>query len=544
MAVSRTMVSMLVALFFAGCGPSASDDAPVTIDDLTASESAANVLAWRLTAATDVPVTVSATVSSEQDEWTVDGEPSATDHELLLTGLRANTRYDVALDATDADGQTVTETTSFTTSELPADLPPLTVDVSKPGEMADGFTLFNVFRWPAGENAPDDEIGWLIAVDSAGEIVWYATLDHRTDDLQLLDNGHLIYVGPDEQIVELDRAGDVVRRWVATGLRDDPPPQGAIEVPVDTFHHEVEVLPNGNLLTLSTELREITNEQCVAYESDSLNVVGDVVVEFDAETGEVVGRISTFDAFDPCRRTDHGFEAGFWNRVYGGITTQDWTHANAVFYDEGREEVVVSLRHQDWVVAYDFVPGGDDATGSVAWVLGAPDAEGGYGGHSGFDPVGDPFSWQYHQHAPMLTTTGTLLLYDNGNLRPGTNFDPDDASGDADLPHTRAVEYALDPEGGTVEQVWQWPSPAGYAPFVGDADELANGNVLVTDGGILEPPSDAVRSPEHRKLAHIWEVSREEGDEVVFGLTVADDAETSFTGYTIYRADRVTGFPR
>jgi hypothetical protein len=136
-------------------------------------------------------------------------------------------------------------------------------------------------------------------------------------------------------------------------------------VDVDSMHHEVFPLPNGNFLTLASEMRTIDPSTCPSY-TDTFNVVGDDVVEFSPDTGKVVQSISLFDVLDPCRRTDHGFAGNFWDEHYGGITTKDWTHSNGVVYDAARQLALVSVRHQDWLVGLHFTLGGGADSGKLA----------------------------------------------------------------------------------------------------------------------------------------------------------------------------------
>ncbi|PRH77384.1 aryl sulfotransferase [Streptomyces solincola] len=85
------------------------------------------------------------------------------------------------------------------------------------------------------------------------------------------------------------------------------------------------------------------------------------------------------------------------------------------------------------------------------------------------------------QHAPTELPGGNLLVFDNGVFRPG-----------CDVPYTRVVE--IERPGGTV--VWEYHDPAResfFAPFMGSAQRLANGNTLVTDspaGRLFEVTAD------------------------------------------------------
>ncbi|MER5888888.1 aryl-sulfate sulfotransferase [Streptomyces sp. NPDC001941] len=73
------------------------------------------------------------------------------------------------------------------------------------------------------------------------------------------------------------------------------------------------------------------------------------------------------------------------------------------------------------------------------------------------------------QHHPTELPGGNLLVFDNGVFRPGH-----------DVPYTRVVE--IERPGGAV--VWEYHDPAResfFAPFMGAAQRLPNGNTLVTD---------------------------------------------------------------
>ncbi|MFE0173551.1 aryl-sulfate sulfotransferase [Streptomyces sp. NPDC059002] len=73
------------------------------------------------------------------------------------------------------------------------------------------------------------------------------------------------------------------------------------------------------------------------------------------------------------------------------------------------------------------------------------------------------------QHAPTELADGNFLVFDNGVFRPHH-----------DVPYSRVVE--IERASGAV--VWEYHDPAReffFAPFMGSAQRLANGNTLVTD---------------------------------------------------------------
>jgi hypothetical protein len=224
------------------------------------------------------------------------------------------------------------------------------------------------------------------------------------------------------------------------------------------------------------------------------------------------------DVLDPLRRPGHRLRDG-------GLATappvrfyqarrhhpRDWSHANAVTLDQRRNALLVSLRHHDLVLAIRYRDDADGPSGALLWTLGR-------GGTFAL-AAGEWFS---HQHAPEVQPDGSILLYDNGVGR--------------EKPFSRAARYRID--GGQARQTWchvllDRGQPV-FSKRQGDANRLANGNVLITHGNL---------TGEHGRLyARIVEVAPESagGGDVVFDLRVADED----WGWCVYRAERITSLYR
>jgi hypothetical protein len=140
----------------------------------------------------------------------------------------------------------------------------------------------------------------------------------------------------------------------------------------------------------------------------------------------------------------------------------------------------------------------------------------------------------HHTHGAMVDTDGSIVLYDNGNFRPGTVL----AGGDA-APYSRAVRIEVDDESDnpaewSARQVWdhvledpKTGTPA-FAPFVSDADALPNGNVLVTHGGL-----GGFASFQHVHILEYAPEGERNGD-VVWELQLGEPGDE----ITVYRAER------
>jgi arylsulfate sulfotransferase len=506
--------------------------APVTVDDVGVEPGPNSTLSAVLTFTTSDAVVPSVEVRGGDRSWVVPTSEEATEHELPLVGMLAETEYEVSIGGPGVDEPAVT---TFTTGALPEGMPRFEVTSSDPDRMAPGVTVFDALPLnqpdPATTTAAEaPQFGWVVAVDAGGNVVWYYEAREPIGDVRQLDDGHLLLEYSNLGAREIDVLGTTVRQWfgtLATGrVAEDrfgrPVVEGdAVDVDTDSLHHEIRFLPNGNLLALSTELveRDFPDNRCgddPASFSGSYEIISDVVVEFEPDSGEIVQRWPLTDYLDPvndvahdavCSSTSAGAVPTFMYAALGDV--KDWTHANSVVLDEDRNALLVSVRHLDAVLAIDY------DTGDLLWRLGP-------GGT--LEMQGDG-RFQYHQHAIHVLDGGDIMLYDNGNERPAPPGTP---------PQSRVVRYHVDDAAGTVTQEWEYPStldgrPA-FAFFVGDADLLPNGNVLIDDGGLTSETSDV-----SARLLEVDPADGPSGGEPVWELRVYDDGPD----WAVYRAERL-----
>ena len=485
--------------------------------------------------ATDEPSSVTLHLKVGVSERDVEFDGMATSHSLPLLGLVAGQEHVVRVSVADARGNRADwpEPLRVTAEPLPEDLPPLEVRVSEPARMEPGVTLFSVSRFGI-----EEIYSLLLAVDPSGRVVWFYRTEHSIADVRRIRSGHLLYeagAGRDANFVEIDMAGNVARKWHGASLEGAA--RNSTAVDVTHPHHEVFEMPSGNLLTLGSELRRMNNYPSSETSPDApleaATVIDDVVTEFTRE-GEVVRRWSLLDLLDPYRLGYDSLSEGRNSLFPDAGPTRDWAHANAVIHDPSDDSYVVSVRHQDALVKI-----GRDS-GELIWILG--NLEGWRGRWSDSLLLPEPFDmlWPYHPHAPALTGSGNLLVFDNGNYRVRP-FRPKPLSGSS---FSRVVEYAIDAEGATVSETWPYGGPGDdifYSPLVGDADWMPEtGNVLVTDGGRVTDeqgrPSDDLSTG--LRWARIVELTHTTPAEKVFELIIRDE-ENPEVGWIVYRAERL-----
>lgn len=139
----------------------------------------------------------------------------------------------------------------------------------------------------------------------------------------------------------------------------------------------------------------------------------------------------------------------------------DYIHINSI-WRESDGNLLVSCRHTDEVMKI------DRKTGTVLWRLGGSAAK-----HNQFRFLNDSangFVGFSHQHTAFRTSRGTLMLFDNGNLKPEPQ-------------RSRVVEYAIDEQARTVRAVWQFTADSvGLIQAMGNVQELPGGNLVVGYG--------------------------------------------------------------
>lgn len=426
-----------------------------------------------LRARTSVPAKLTIEVAGGGEEWKLDISES-TEFEQPILGLKPETEYEVNVVASSGNKERTYGPLAWTTPPLTTDFPEMEVKRSDPSMMEPGMTLLNARG--AVNNSP------MLIVDHAGTVRWYYRNPDFPigEDFRRLPNGNFLFNGARCRIIEIDVLGNIVQMWHAALYPRgcEKAPEDSVPVPVESFHHEISLLPDGNFLSLSTEIRIVddfpTSDRDPDAPREAANVLGAVIIEF-SRSGELVKSTSLMDVLE-VSRIGRGSLGTSWSGHYTakGVQAYDWCHANAVVYDEESDAYYVSLRHQDAVVAIRRTDGG------LMWILGTPSNWSAPWSEKLLTPLGS-LEWQYHQHAIEVTPLG-LALYDNGNYRAAA-FEPEQDE------YSRAVIYSVNEDDMTVEQVWSYGDAAGDGSFfsnaMGEADwQSSTGNVLIVNGAV------------------------------------------------------------
>jgi arylsulfate sulfotransferase len=403
--------------------------------------------------------------------WEVPSSTNGGPVKVLVAGMMGKTLYHMRAKVTLDNGATYTDTDHTCTTGTPPPTP--TVQISSPdgGTPQPGIEIWNTV-------VPSNVIQ-AYATDLQGNIIWSYLYQGSAVDLiqgiQLLPNGDILMLisylssttvngtlGLVNDVREVDLAGNMVReitmdtlnqKLAASNLRD----ANGNAYKFKSFHHGVIALPNGQWVMLAAYNKSYNN---LPGYPGTTSVIGDAIIDVDAN-GNPDWVWNTFDHLDINRHP---------------MNFPDWTHSNDMVYSSDDHNLLLSIRHQNWIIKINFLDG--TGSGNVMWRLG----EGG-----DFKLIGgtDPTDWFYAQHglsffSPNTTGVFRLGLMDNGNDRmfPGGPVLCQPLSPTTPTCYSTVPVLELNEGNMTASLVTHYePPPSYFSFFGGNADLLPNGNI-------------------------------------------------------------------
>jgi hypothetical protein len=436
---------------------------------------------------------------------------------FFVAGMLPNTTYEMRDVRSDGTGSAPV---LFTTGAIPSTLtfPAFTVQQPPaPGSDPNQDMIFHQLS-KSPSNAPNP-----LATDLQGRVEWYydtssSGLTFTSIGQSLVPGGDVLLIGIDHDaplpgsrnvLREIDLAGDVVRETNVAAVNAGLTAMG--HDVIYSFTHDVQRLPNGQTAVIGLTERSVT------INGTPTDYVGAMIVVLDKDF-QVAWAWDSFDHLDVNRGPVLGEVlrpgSGQPTAAVPRLPAVDWLHLNAVSWSPADQNLVLSIRQQDWVVKIDYRNGAGD--GHVIWRL----------GQSGDFAVNstDPNPWFSHQHDAHYIDDHTLILFDNGNTRRAS--DPN--------AHSRGQVWAIDEQTMTATLVVN-ADLGSYSGALGAAERLSNGDYFFTLGiNGPEPP---------RPPAHTIEVSP--GGTRVYDLMANVPEYRSFRVRTLYEGvdDTLAGAP-
>src|SRR5258708_586285 len=293
-----------------------------------------------------------------------------------------------------------------------------------PVRSAVGYTLF----------ARQTDGGNVYLADIRGAVVHRWPLPGRPGrHAVLLTNGNLGYNGNQPDSPDLYPAWSL---WHGGAFMEVAPDGKVVwEYTDHTHHHDAQWLPNGNLLygataPVSKDFAGRIVGGSTTHDLPDGTIYGDVIREVNRK-GELVWEWRACDHLNP---KDHPIHP-FFDRYHWPLINGLWSTRGGL--------VLMSLRTTSGVI------GVDRKTGKVVFAI--------------------PHPIVSHQHTPVELANGNIMIFHNGNFRPGI---PSPSSRIIEVhPSTKAVLW-------TYADAMQ---PAFFSPYMGAAQPLPNGNVHITE---------------------------------------------------------------
>ena len=372
---------------------------------------------------------------------------------LFVAGMKANSSYHLRGVVQFSDGtQFLDADQTFVTGSLSSQIPTLTATTTARMTPQSGVELLDLVTFGTTTSSPS------VVTDLSGNVLWSydsGLLGFITNPIKLLPNGHFLInytTGPvdgsNSVLQEVDLAGTLIWQMTAADLNAALAAATCTgcNITVVGTHHDFVLLPNGHLILIASTQQNISGT----------TVTGDVVIDLDPNH-HPVWLWNEFDHLD-VNRQPMGFP--------------DWTHTNAIVYSADDGNLIVSIRHQNWLLKIDYANG--MGKGDIVWKLG-------YQGDFALIGGTDPTDWFYAQHGPSFVTKNTtggfsLVLFDNGNDRVFPSGVTCGAAGQPACLYSTVPILQIDEAAKTATILFN-PTAPTYSFFGGNASVLKNGNV-------------------------------------------------------------------
>ena len=459
--------------------------------------------------------------------WTQPNSTLGSAVSLYVAGMKQSTPYHMRGVIAFADGSSITDSDfTFTTGALPVNMQPVLTATTTPGMTPQpGVELLDLVV-----TLPPGVVAESVVSDLSGNVLWayQPSLPGNPgpNPVKLLPNGHFLIGfssqpdGTNGVLQEVDLGNNVIWQMNTAQLNAALAAATCAEcnVTVIGIHHDFALLPNGHVVVLASLTKALT---------DGTTPTGDIIIDLgDMEnvggnnpnhTPQPVWAWNEFNHLDTNRRP---------------YSYPDWTHTNAVIYSKDDGNLIISMRHQNWLVKIDYNNGA--GAGDILWKLGVvlptdttPEDTANFTLLNADGSTNtDPYAWFYAQHGPAFTTTNTtgqfsLVLFDNGDDR-GVAVTPGATCG-AGQPvscFSTVPTLNLDETAMTATLVFN-PTTPDYSWFGGNAQTLTNGNVEYDECGQTLPANNSA----------IFEVTHTSPPQTVWKMNL--------TGQYAYRAMRM-----
>ena len=436
---------------------------------------------------------------------------------VLVAGMRASTTYHMLPSVQCASGTLTGQDLTFQTGALPSiPVPQMTVTRPSPSTSSPenpGIELIHVV-------APGQNKIQAYVTDRDANPIWYYDVGSASGNypfaVKLLPNGHVILSidsssngsisSGNSTLREIDLAGNTIREMDTAALDQKTQAAGYDFTPT-FYHHDVLPLDNGHVIVLVNTLKDFTD---LTGLPGTIHVLGDALIDLDSNWNPVW----SWNGFDHLDVNRHLFG------LPAGSDVLDWTHGNGLAYSASDGNLLLSMRHQSWVLKIDYNNG--TGTGNILWRLGY---QGDFALTVGGVPTTDPSEWFSFQHFPSIVSqTGsqtTVAIWDNGDSRVVNTGGGECGPPPSPACYSRSTIFEVDESAMVADLLWD-TLPGYFSIWGGSINQLANQNVEFDINSPQTPTTIA---------SEVQEVTQTSSPQIVWQMVFSDS--------NAYRAYRV-----
>lgn len=334
-------------------------------------------------------------------------------------------------------------TNALVRAQLPPDFPTFKITTSETNSVGDGYIFLTVTE-------TSTNVGYYsMILRNDGTPVWYQRQTNIDCDLKVLPNG-LLHHAPWYHTLSWTGGGDVYHQVLDGNYNTvETISAGNGYLPES---HDLEVLPNGNVLVLSYYQSYMDLSRLVPGGYPNALVAGSVIQELNAQRNVVW----------QWRSWDHYTFQGYYGPVLSVMPVArnpvvDSFHLNTVTMDDDGNLLI-----SNFMMDVEKI---NRQTGDVMWRLGG---------------LGNQFSFVGVPPAQAMThfSGHSLSRLSNGNILIFSNADQ------LATRSSKVYEYRLDETKKIATLVWSYsPATPHYSWHAGSAQRLPNGNTFIGWGG-------------------------------------------------------------
>lgn len=320
--------------------------------------------------------------------------------------------------------------------------------------------------------------------------------------------GQLAYLLEDGRLLRCEQANST---FIAGGtggrillIEQDGTISWSYEYTSSTFHqhHDLEFLPNGNILILAWELHSVNEAIAAGRNPSFINSAGiwtEKIVEVQpigSDQIQVVWEwrmwdhlIQDFDA----SKNNYGVVADHPELLdfnFGANNSKDWVHLNSIDYNAELDQILMSSRHLSEIYVIDH----STTTAEAQAHTGGNSGKGGdflyrYGNPQAYDRGTSADRVLFGQHDAHwiedgLVDGGKIMVFNNGYARPGGSYSSIDI---IDPPVNNNGVYTLLNGQAYGPNSFDWtyedsPVTNFFSSYISGAQRLLNGNTLICKG--------------------------------------------------------------